>query len=1025
MKALSIIILLWGIAAMVFVPEPACSQTDNSLITGKVVTSDDSKPLSGATVTIKGSNAATTTDSAGTFKIKAAPTDVLLASFVGYSNVEMPVGSGADLVIRLNQNIQYGDEVVVIGYGTQKKSSVTGAVAKISSAGLNQIPVARADYALQGKFSGVQIQTVDASAGAAPKIQIRGAASINASSGPLIVIDGYPVPTDLSSVNMNEVASIEVLKDAASAAIYGSRGANGVILITTKSGIAGATKISVNAYAGLSSVYRRLHFPSLAEWSAYAAAENNGVLSDQLLTAARFNAYTDPQDVVFQQGSAQNFDISARGGSASGTRFFVAASVQKTNGVLVTNQFDRYSLRANLDFKISPKFDAGVSLNPSYAVRQDPSVPTYQSMRTLVPFLPVYHTDSTAFYTGKPVGSIVQPRDFDPARNPYYKNTGLTSLATTGDNNGLSQLLGESNMNYQLRVITSAYLKFTISKDLSFRTSFGGFTDQQETEVFRQSWAKKDVILDGSAAAIASTYGQNTRRNVYDLLNENILNYKHSFGNHDLDAIAGFTAQSTYFKYSDIQAGNFLTDKISTLNAGTISSASTTSEQSNLQSYLFRVNYAYADKYLLSVASRTDGSSRFGTNKKWGYFPAFSAGWVVSKESFMENSRAINSLKIRGSYGATGNNNIGNYTSFARATPVAAILGNNTTQGFDVTSYGNADLTWERTFASNIGFDAGIFNNRVQLTMDYYNATTDKLLLYLPIPTITGYDGFWTNQGKVNNRGLEYAVTVTPVSGKDFRWTVTIAGTTLKNTLKDFGGVQEIISSGDPKRQNFFIARVGSPLVQFYGYEYDSVASIRGTNYWPIGVTAERVFAKDQNKDGVIDSKDRVTLGSPYPTFTWGLTNEFKYKNFDVSFVLQGSHGAKIYNIDPNYFEGQFSPTGATAYLNYPAEVQAQTAFKTLSSYNVQDASFIALRNLNIGYNFGANLSKKMGLSTLRVYFTSNNLWYKMAGNYTSYNPEGISAQINGVNASPLQFGYQRGSAPISRTLAFGINAEF
>ncbi len=536
---------------------------------------------------------------------------------------------------------------------------------------------------------------------------------------------------------------------------------------------------------------------------------------------------------------------------------------------------------------------------------------------------------------------------------------------------------------------------------------------------------KKILILDGAAASIASTFGQNTKRNVYDLLNENILNYTNTFGRHDLNAIAGFTAQSTLYKYADIQAGSFLTDNIASLNAGTISSATTTKEKNNLKSFLFRVNYAFDDKYLLSVASRMDGSSRFGTNNKWGYFPALSAGWIVSREKFMESNRLFTTLKIRGSYGATGNNNIGNYTSLASATPVAAILGNNTTQGFDVTSYGNADLTWERTFSSNIGFDAAILNNRIQLTMDYYNSTTDKLLLFLPIPTITGYNGFWTNQGKVNNSGLEYQLTLRPIVKKNFSWSVTAVGTTLKNTLKSFGGVSEIVSSGDPKRQNYFLARVGSPLVQFYGYQYDSTVSLRGSNFWPMGVTSERVFAKDQNKDGVINELDRVPLGSPYPTFTWGLTNEFRYKNLDISFVLNGSHGAKTYNIDPDYYENQFSPTGSTAYLAYPTEQQSKTAFKTLSSYNVQDASFIAIRNLNIGYNFSEQIATKIGLSMLRVYCTSNNLWYKMASNYTSYNPEGVSTQINGINATPLQYGYQRGAAPLTRTIAFGINAEF
>ncbi len=1025
MRKLLIFILAVIVLAGI-IPGSVSAQANKATVSGTVLGAEDGKPLQGATVAVKGANSVTTTNVDGKFKVEGSPNDVLVVSFVGYTTSETKVGTATDLIIRLNLNATVGNDIVVIGYGTQKKSSVTGAVSKISADGLNEIPVTRADLALQGKLAGVQIQTVDASAGAAPRVQIRGAASINASSSPLIVIDGYPVPTDLSAVDMNEVQSIEVLKDAASAAIYGSRGANGVILITTKSGASGKMKVSFNAYNGVSSVYKKISaFPSVNDWAKIAAADNNSLLSTQILTAQKFNTYTDPQDVIFQHGSAQNYEVNVRGGNAAGTHFFIAASAQQTKGVMVTNKYDRYSLRSNLDFKISPKITAGISINPSYAVRRDMPVPIYEALRTVAQFAPLYHDDSTAFYTGKPVGSIVQPRDFDPNKNPYYKTFGLPSLSATSDNNGLAQILNESDIDYQFRAITNAYLKYNITKNLSFRTSFGGFVSQDEFETFRKSTAKKDLILDGATASIASTFGENQKKNVYDLLNENILNYKKEFGKHGIDAIAGFTAQTTQYKNSDIQAGGFLTDEISTLNAGTISSATTTQEKNNLESYLFRINYSYNDKYLLSVSSRWDGSSRFGANNKWGYFPAVSVGWNIGKEKFLENNPLITNLKIRGSYGATGNNSIGNYTSLAVASPVAAILGGSTTPGFNVTSYGNPDLTWERTFSSNIGFDAGLFDNRIQLTMDYYNSTTDKLLLFLPIPTITGYSGFWTNQGKVSNQGLEYELTVRPLISKNFSWTITTVGATLKNSLKNFGGVDQLISTGDPKRPNSFLAKVGSPLVQFYGYQLDSVVSIRGSNYWPIAVAAERVFAKDQNKDGIIDASDQVSLGTPYPKFTWGLTNEFRYKNFDLSFVIQGSHGAKVFNIDPDYYENEFSSTGANAYLAYPAALQAKTVFKSQSNYDVQDASFIALRSLNVGYTFSKAVLKKMGLSDLRVYCTTNNLWYKMAKDYTSYNPEGISSQINGVNATPLQYGYQRGAAPIARTIAFGINANF
>ncbi len=997
----------------------AASLWAQTAVSGTVL-DDNERPLADVSIAVKGKNISARTDANGRFTLQAAEGDVLVASFVGFKQEEFVFRNSQPVVFSLSRDVKSMDEVVVIGYGTVRKSSVTGSVSKIRNDNLDQIPVSRADLALQGKLAGVNILTTDAQAGAAPTIQIRGAASISATTNPLIVIDGYPVPTDLSMVDMNDVESIEVLKDAASAAIYGSRGANGVVLITTKSGREGKAKINFNVYTGVKETYRRLDFYDMNTWVEFVKGDNKGApLSNNILTAQRFNAMTDPQDIIFRQGSIRNFSANVSGGN-NAVKYFLSGGVSLDKGVVIKNDYQRFNLRGNLSIKASPKLEIGLDFSPSYTITEDLPLKIHDALRTISPWMPLYHNDTTAKYTGKPVGSYVHQRDFDPARNPAYQAFGFPSLSATSDNNGYTQIMGTDRKVYELRAVANTFLKYSFTPDLSFRTSFGFFTSQREREIYRASWARVDILNPQTtiAQARANTFGQNTQTNILDLLSENIFNYKKRFGRHDVDAIAGFTAQTTRGKRSDIQANNFATDEIKTLNAGTIVGASTTKETNNLLSALFRINYSLNDKYIFSIASRWDGSSRFGPENRWGWFPSASGAWRISQERFLQGSSLVSELKLRASYGATGNNNIGNYRYFANVTPVNAILGDNPSPGFVSSLYSNNNLGWERTFSFNTGIDAGFWRNRLSMTLDYYNATTDKLLLYLPIPYVTGADGYYVNLGKVENKGLELELTGRIIDNKNFKWTTTLVGSRNRNKLIDFGGNTELISNGDSKRNNFFLARVGEPLVQFYGYVADSAVSISGSNYWPIGVTAERTFVKDINGDGVIDSRDRTVLGSPYPDFTWGMTQSFRYRNLDASFILQGSHGAEVYNIDPNYYEIQFNSTGVNAHLKYSPGLQAATRYKTESSYNVQDASFIALRSVNIGYNLPRKLASRLKVSNLRLYATANNLWYSFADNYTSLNPEGI----NEFDDDPLKRGYQRGAAPVTRTIAFGIN---
>lgn len=972
--------------------------------------------LPGVTVAIKGSTTAVATDFNGQFKLKAKVGDLVVFKFVGFEEKQVTVTKAEQFTIVMGETQTDLDEVVVIGYGTQKKSSVTGSVAKLTNDNLNQIPVSRADQALAGKLAGVQVQNTNGYVGAAPTIKIRGAASITAGTNPLIVIDGYPVPTDLSAIDMNNVESIEVLKDAASAAIYGSRGANGVILVTTKTGKTGKVQFGFNNATGVKDVYRHLNYPTLGQWSAHVAQVNNGVLSPQLIAAQKYNVETNPEDVIFRTGAFQNTQANLSGGSET-FKFYVSGEAVYDKGVVLTNDYKRYGGQVNLNIKPNKKWQIDVNLTPSYSIQNTPNYAVHDLLRSVATWLPIYATDAISKDTGIPVGYVVHQRDFDPSSNPTY--TGV-NLSATANNNGLYNLLGVTNTTYLSKTLANGSIKYNFTDALSLRISGGAMFSNSRNEFFQKSFATTDPLIQGIDKARASTRGSLNTAQTLDLLNENLLSYIKSFHKHDLNVIAGFTTQSTTDNRATSSATNFATDDIATLNAGTLSALTSTKEKATLASFLFRINYAYASKYMLSVSSRWDGSSRFGKENRWGYFPSVSAGWTISNEDFWKKNSIINNLKLRASYGATGNNNIGNYRAYANVTSVGAVLADATTLGFNSSFYDNNNLGWERSFSFNGGLDIGFLENKFTLSIDAYNSTTKNLLLNLPIPTVTGSSGVYVNRGEVQNKGIEFELTARIIDHKSLKWNLSANASANRNTLKNIGNSSTLISTGDPKRINYFIAQVGQPLVQFYGYQTEASIPVTG-NFWPINVNSDRIIAKDTNGDGVIDERDRVVLGQPTPKFIWGLTNNFRYKNFDISLVLQGSQGAKVFNADPNYYEWHFTATGTSAYLSLPAAQQAKAKYKSESDVEVQDASFIALRNLNVGYTFPVKWMAKIKATNLRVYASAANLWYKFAKNYTSYNPEGI----NEYTDDPLRNGYQRGAAPLTRNITFGINANF
>jgi len=1019
-KVLTLLIAL--LSVMFTATSFAQQQPPKITVTGTVTSAENNQPLLGANVIIKGAKKGLVTDALGKFTAKVEKGQTLVISFAGFEPQEIRISEATNLAIALQVRVVENDEVVVVGYGTRKKSHLTGAISKVVNDNLGQIPVARADQALQGKLAGVSITTTDAQAGAAPTIQIRGATSITAGSEPLIVIDGYPVPTDLSAIDMNDVESIEVLKDAASAAIYGSRGGNGVILITTKSGKVGKGKVTITINRGIKSVYRKLDFPNLKEWNARVRAENGGVLpaSGELALAEKFDANTDAQDFIFRNVNYTNIQLGASGGTTT-FKYYLSGTALLDDGVMVGNDYKRFGLRAGFNAKVTPKTTIDFSFTPSYTEFYNVPVTVQEALRTLSPWTPAYHTDSTSKYTGMPVGRVVSQRDFTTRFNPNY--IGSVALNNATSNSPISQLNGTVDKRTQIRNISNIAVRHEFGKYLSFKSTLGFLFSEDTRSLKQKSWAQADPLLDGDAYARSTSKAILTKIRTLDVSNENTLNYKRIIKKHDIDVVAGFSEQYTNLSYFSGQAGNFISDNNLSLNAGVMQALTDTVGERSLVSALFRMNYAYSNKYLFSVSARTDGSSRFAPEHRWGFFPAASVGWRLSNEKFFPENKVVNDLKLRASFGTTGNENIGNYRYFAKVDPTYAVLGDYVTPAYVLRSFGNDNLEWERTFSTNIGADLGILNNKIRLSVEYYNTKTDKLLLDLPIAASTGFTTYATNKGKVQNTGFEFEISSTLISTKNFKWNVSANGYTNKNKLLDFDGSEQQINQGDPKRANFFLTRIGQPLVQYYGYIATKRVPITNTNYWPVAVNSLHSFVQDQNKDGVISDADRVILGNPYPKFNWGFTTNFQYKQFDLSITLQGSHGGKVFNIDPYYFETQFSTTGSQAYQSQgytPAE-EASVQLNTQTDLLIEDASFIALRNLNIGYSLPSKTAKKWGVGKMRLYVTTANLWYHFANGYSSYNPEADNAFPN----DPLRKGYQRGAVPLSRNITFGFNIDF
>ncbi|GIZ08622.1 SusC/RagA family TonB-linked outer membrane protein [Flavobacterium sp. UMI-01] len=1036
------------------------AQTDKIKVSGKVL-DNTGQTIPNATVTVDGNSVITDFD--GKYVILAnSAKSVLKFSYLGFETKSVVVGKNTTINVTLAEANNQLNEIVVVGYGTQKRSSVTGSVAKVKSEKIETAPVSRLDNALQGKIAGVRIQNISSEAGADTQVNIRGVSSIGSGTGPLLVVDGQPMPDGFGALNNADVESVEVLKDAASAAIYGSRGANGVILVTTKSGKEGKTKFTFRNTSGVKQAYETYDIMTSQAYVERLYAEQALRVADPLWTSAygstlsslsKWQAQysiekdllggnaTDYQDEALRTAYYQDVQFNVSGGSKK-SKFFISTGYQYDQGLMLKSEFQKLNFRVKYDAALTDKIKLNINLNPSNTKTERPAV-NFIDFTRFPSFLPVYHTQATAnFINGQQPSRNIKVGDFaedDDFANLVYSGIDPNGVAyttaanaipfTTSNTNPMRALLMQDDNNNQFRFQGSVGLSFEIAKGLDLRTT-------------QNIYYKNSERLQ-SGAANASRFGNPnyatyTTTNYFDFLTENTLNYKKSIGNHDFTGLAGFTLQSTREKFLVTAGTNFPSDFVQNLNfATTIAQPIQSDITTGLISVLGRVNYAYKDKYLVMASYRTDGSSKFADGNKWGGFPAVSLGWVLSKENFLNNVEAINRLAFRASYGATGNNNISpflyentfnsaNYLSGSGTGNVQGGLANTNLVNF------NKDITWERTFQTNLGLDLSMFRNRISMSVDVYNSETEKLLLNQASMLITGSSSTIVNAGSLNNKGIELELSTVNIKTKDFSWSTDFNISHVKNKIKNLGSNSQIISStidGRNGLNNYAI--IGQPLVSYYGYKTDGVwisqEQIAASGYTTTltnGLKEGGLKIVDINGDKKIDTNDRTILGNPYPDFTWGLTNKLNYKNFDLNFTLQGVKGGQLINGDVNYNEAKERNLNymANRWVSPSNPGDGKTPYTT-NGFNwlftdnaIEDATYMTLREVSLGYNLGKETLNKLGLANFRFFLSGQNLFFLANKSYRGINIEARTSQ-----SDALHDGYQRGAYPIQRTILAGI----
>lgn len=978
-------------------------------ITG-VVVGDNGLPLIGVNIIIEGTSRGTQTDFDGNYSIMASPGEVLVYSFVGFGTQKRTVG--AENVINVEMAADNSlDEVVVVGYGTQSKRKVTDNIATISEDEINNIPIPSLQGALTGKAAGVQITQINGKVEGGVKMRIRGISSISSSQEPLYVIDGMPLINDdestsqapinpLISLNPNDIASIQILKDASSAAIYGARGTNGVVIITTKSGKSGKTRISVNSSVGWSKPTNTLDWLNAEQYvELFTEASANTYGADDLWLVEEGGYFdwmangldwrngevdTDWESLALVDGSVQDHTISVSGGNEK-TTFFLSGGYNRTDAIIRGNDLERYSVRTNVDHQASDKLSVGVNVGIS---------------KTHISRIGTDNSFST------PLQAVAQS-----PLSPAYLESGIPNNESTIYYNFLMQEYNGDWDSDIFRVLFNTYAEYYLMPELSFRSEFGYDNNNQTEEYFAGSLTES-ASTNGYADANAV---QSDRYNL-----SNYFTYNTTYDeDYDLEVVLGMSFEESARKRQFVAGTGFPSDDLQTVDsASEIIDGFSTRTKYNFLSYFSRATLSFLDKYLLKGSIRYDGSSRFGSENRYGWFPAASAGWIISEEDFLADSGTVSLLKLRGSWGITGNAGIGNFASLGLFSGGAY----NKISTLYPSQLGNPELKWERTSQVDIGLDFGFFNNRLSGEVDYFVKKTNDLLLNQPVPGTSGFPSITRNVGSMSNKGFEFVLNTKNFVSEDFKWDTSFNLSTLDNEVTDLPG-GDIVAGLN-------IVREGETISSFYLVEYAGVDPANGDALFYTNTLLEDGTRERQVTNNYSEAS-RVILGSPYPDLLVGLTNTMYFHHFDFSFTFQGEWGASLYNGGGKFQSGnaRYEDNQTVDQLerwqepgditDVPEARMYRTNGQQDSSRYLEESDFIRLRNLSFGYTFPFEWTQKFSVDRFRVYFTGINLL--TITDYSGYDPE---SSYDNLGNSNIQRGITFYSAPPAKTYTIGINID-
>ena len=969
-------------------------------ITGKVTSSEDLLGLPGANVYIKNSSVGASADMDGNYSVIVSEKNaVLVFNFVGFQTVEIPVGTKNVVNVSLKPDTKALDEVIVVGYGTRKKSDITGSVSSVTAKELTAFPVLNAEQALQGRAAGVSVQTNNGGEPGAPvKIRVRGGTSINASGDALVVVDGFagvamPAPQD--------IASIEVLKDASATAIYGSRGSNGVIMVTTKKGKPGKPVIEFSNSTSIQSVNNKLHLLNADQFAAYRKS---------FTTHTQGPANSDWQDIIYRDGMISNTQLSFSGGSEN-VRYYVSGTYFNQNGVVINSGIDKYTIVANLEADLSPKFKVGLN--------------TFTSKQNKEGII----SQTGAGGTGA-AGVIASAYRFMPDKGIYNADGTYTTTAPIGDDIDNPYATAMENILETVNIVNRSnfFAQYQITKDLDFKTTLGLTDNNSQTGRFIPSTLIAGKNIKGEASV------NNTRFSSF--LTENYLTFKREIIDKGiLTVLGGYSYQKNKNENSYAASRGFLTNTNSyrNLGAGTVFLKPDSGlSETELISAFGRLNFDYDDRYLLTFTARRDGSSSFSKNYKYGTFPSGAIGWNISKEAFLKDNKTISNLKLRASYGATGNPSIGAYSTLSRFSEIYYVSGDVIVNAVQLTSLDNPNLKWETSYQQDYGIDLGLFDNRINITADYYKTITKDLLFNRPLPGVSGIASQLQNVGELENKGWELGINTKNFVGADFTWSTSFNISSNKNKVLKLADNKDLLINSAPGHflaTESQILRVGQPVGSFFGFVYDGVIQ-QGEPVLPgnFETIAGGEKFKDVNGDGKLDSQDKTIIGNPNPDFIFGFNNDFSYKNLDLNIFFQGSQGGQILNY--TLMELASGNNNATTEVldswtptNTDTNVPINAArTKRITSRFVYDGSYIRLKNISLGYSLSENIVSKMGLNKVRFYISAQNLW--TITNYPGTDPE--TSYLNDNNSrSNTNLGLDYGGYPNVRTFTMGLNVKF